>query len=169
MKKIFLLRHAKSDWQSAYQSDHDRPLAKRGVRAAELIGRFLTAIEQPPDSIVTSSAIRARRTVELAAEAGRWTCPIRVTRNLYDATPEAVLREIAEEASAHQALLIAGHQPTFSEVASLLVGGGYLALVTAALMRVDLEIDRWSDIDVGAGVLAWSVTPKLLERAGLPR
>ncbi|MCP4655696.1 MAG: histidine phosphatase family protein [bacterium] len=169
MKKLYLLRHAKSDWQSACESDHDRPLARRGVRAARLMGRFLTAIEQPPDSIVTSSALRARRTVELAAEAGQWSCPIRVTRHLYDATPESILREIAGEADTHQALLIAGHQPTFSEVGSVLVGGGDLAMVTAALVRIDLEIDRWSDVDVGAGVLAWSVTPKLLERAGLPQ
>ncbi len=168
MKKLYLLRHAKSDWQSAYDRDHDRPLARRGVRAAGLMGRLLTAIEQPPDSIVTSSALRARRTVELAAEAGKWTCPIRVTPELYEANPEAVFREIAGEADSHQALMIVGHQPTFSEAASLLVGGGHLAMVTAALVRIDLEIERWSDVDAGAGVLVWSVPPKLLERAGLP-
>jgi len=169
MKKLFLLRHAKSDWQAAYDSDHERPLAKRGVRAARLMGRFLTAIGEPPEAIVTSSARRARTTVELAAKAGKWRCPIRVTRNLYDAGPEAVLHEIAGEADVHESLLVAGHQPTFSEVASLLVGGGHVAMVTAALVRIDLEIDHWSELDAGDGILAWSVTPKLLERAGLPR
>ena len=78
MKRIFLLRHGKSDWNAPYSTDHERPLKGRGVRAARTIGRFLAETDEEPDVIVSSSAVRALSTAELAAEAGSWRCEIRV-------------------------------------------------------------------------------------------
>ena len=66
MRTLLLLRHAKSDWDASYADDHERPLAKRGKKAAALIGRHLAATGQVPDRVVSSTAVRAADTVRRA-------------------------------------------------------------------------------------------------------
>ncbi|MBI4601373.1 MAG: histidine phosphatase family protein [Planctomycetes bacterium] len=161
MKTLILFRHGKSDWSTEADRDHDRNVSKRGRKAARTMGRLLELAGQAPDSAVTSSAVRARTTVELAVEAGSWACPVRVTRALYEATPFAVLEEVRAEPDATERLLLAGHEPSLSELASLLVGGGALRFPTACMARIDLAIERWKDAAYGKGVLVWLVPPKL--------
>ena len=72
MKTVYLLRHGKSDWNSGH-ADHDRILAPRGEDAAHRVGRFLAAIDQVPDRVVSSTAVRACTTAELATQAGHLT------------------------------------------------------------------------------------------------
>lgn len=165
VKKLYVLRHAKSDWNEPAAGDHQRPLAKRGVKAAELMGRFLRSVGQVPDAVATSSAVRARTTVELMARAGDWTCPVHVTRTFYESRPEDVLRHVRTFTDEHESLMLAGHEPTWSALVQLL-SGARVRMVTAALARIDLGVDRWADVEPGSGVLVWLVPPKLLERAG---
>ncbi len=132
MLTLLVLRHGKADWDASFESDHDRPLAKRGRRAASLVGEFLHAMELIPDSVITSSAVRVRTTVEIAAEAGSWDCGIRVTDSFYDATPGQILEEVQAEAESTKTLLIAGHEPTWSTLVRLLIGGGAVSFPTAA-------------------------------------
>jgi phosphohistidine phosphatase len=163
MKTLILFRHGKSDWEEGEgKEDHDRPLSKRGVKAAQTMGKFLSLARAEPDSIVTSSAERARSTVELAADAGSWECPMRVTRALYEAAPERVLREIQAEPAKTKTLLLGGHEPTWSELVSLLVGGGRVRIPTACMARVDFEVESWKGVAFGKGLLVWVVPPKLL-------
>lgn len=161
-----LLRHGKSDWGMDIESDHDRILAPRGEKAARLVGRTLTASELVPDRVVTSSAVRARTTAELAVEAGDWSCPMRVTRDLYGTSVAGALdivRRQDEEPGADRLLLV-GHEPTWSGLASGLIGGGRLAVVTACLVVVDLGVDRWADIELGRGELRLLVAPRWLKK-----
>jgi phosphohistidine phosphatase len=164
---LLLLRHAKSDWNAPYNHDHDRPLANRGEKAARLVGRFLSEIGMAPQSALTSSAVRARATVELAAEAGNWDCPIRVCEGLYQASPEAVLAEIGREPESTETLLAVGHEPTWSRLASRVAGGGQLRYPTAALVCVRFDLASWVEVTDAIGELLWFVTPKLLQRAGV--
>lgn len=167
MKRIYLLRHAKSDWEADYEADHERPLNKRGRGAAQQMGRFLTVVGQTPDLVVTSSAVRAADTVELAMSAGSWSCPVEVTRDLYASSPSAVMHLVQTFAGSHDRLLLVGHEPTWSELASALIGGGHVKLPTAALARIDFDVEGWAEVEFGAGILTWVVTPKLLARLGL--
>lgn len=166
MRCLYLLRHAKSDWEVGSSSDHDRPLARRGRDAARLVGRFLTELGQEPDSVVTSTALRARMTAKLAVEGGGWTSSIRSVDDLYLPTPAAV-RTVARSAGADvERLMIVGHEPAWSEAVGLFVGGASVRMVTAALARLDFQGDDWSRIDFGDATLAWMITPKLLGAVG---
>ena len=167
MKRIYLLRHGKSDWDAGYGTDHDRPLKNRGGRAARLMGRFLRATDQVPDAIVSSSAVRALTTAQLAAEAGDWGCEPRVEPAIYEATRSTVLDLIRGLDADLDSVLIAGHQPTFSEVTGSLVGSAQFRFPTAALACVDVPVARWDAVEFGRGMLVWFVTPKLLAGAGL--
>lgn len=164
MKHLYFLRHAKSDWSAGFSSDHERPLAPRGEHAASEIGRFLTAIDQEPESVIASTAARARSTAELAKEAGGWKTEIETSRDFYEAVPGTLLLTIRRQPDEISRLLLVGHQPTWSEAVGLFVGGAEVKMVTAALARVDLGIERWEDAAFGRGVMCWLVTPKLLAR-----
>lgn len=161
MRILFLLRHGKSDADAGAEGDEDRPLAKRGRKAAKFVGRFLRLARQAPDSAVSSSALRARETVEIAVREGGWGCPIRTTRALYESDPSRVLAEIRSEPDSTQRLLLAGHEPTWSELASRLVGGGSLRVPTACVIRIDFDVDSWREVDFGAGELVWLIPPKI--------
>ncbi|MGH9379964.1 MAG: SixA phosphatase family protein [Thermoanaerobaculia bacterium] len=160
--RLLLLRHAKSDWDAAYDHDHDRPLARRGVRDARLIGRFLTAAGQAPDLAIHSTAIRATRTAELAAEAGGWSCPVHATGELYEADFMALLSVVHHADPAATRLLLVGHQPLWSIAAARLIGGGAIRLPTAAVACIRFEVSDWRSVTEGSGELAWLITPKLL-------
>ncbi|MCH9647825.1 MAG: phosphohistidine phosphatase SixA [Deltaproteobacteria bacterium] len=162
MKRLFILRHAKSDWHTAYGGDFDRPLSSRGRRDAERMGEWLQRLGQTPDKVLSSAAVRTRRTVELLTQAGGWACPVEFRQELYDASVETVLRHLQEQNASVSSLLLCGHQPTVSELVERLTGGGSVRFPTAAIARLDLDISTWSQAVAGSSVLAWLVTPKIL-------
>ncbi len=164
MKQLYLFRHAKSDWRAAYDSDHARPLSKRGVRSAGLMGRFLNRLGLEPDLALTSTAVRARHTTELAQQAGEWNCPLVLCEEFYASTPAAVLAVVQRQESSLSRLLLTGHEPTWSGLVAELTGGNEPRMVTAAMARIDLPIDDWTDLRSGQGTLIWLVSPKLLRR-----
>jgi phosphohistidine phosphatase len=162
VRALILLRHGKSDWEADYADDRARPLARRGRKAAKTIGRFLTKAGQVPDAAVTSPALRAEDTLRLAMKAGGWTCPVRTAAALYGAGVSGLLGEIRQEPDATALLLAVGHEPTWSDAITAFIGGGSVRLPTAALARVDFDVDRWEGIRPGTGELAWILPPRLL-------
>ena len=162
MKTILLLRHGKSDWDADYIGDHSRPLAERGEKGARKMGRFLTTARVSPDRALSSTAERARQTLAIAAEAGGWTGPARITDALYEATPQSILAEIQTEDDAAQTLIVVGHEPTHSGLVSLLIGGGRVEMKTAAVARIDVPVERWANVAAGRGTLAFLLPPSAL-------
>jgi phosphohistidine phosphatase len=163
MRTLLVMRHAKSDWGEAFSSDHERPLAPRGIKAARRMGRFLSEAGTPPELVVTSTAVRALTTAELAAEAGSWGCSIVTDAALYASDPERVLGVVAEVDPEVSRLLIAGHEPTWSGLVRQLIGGGSVRMPTAAVACLDLADGGWADLAPGSCVLRWLVTPKMLK------
>jgi phosphohistidine phosphatase len=157
------MRHAKSDWCADFENDHERPLAPRGIEAAKLMGRFVADSGSEPALVLTSTALRARQTVELAAEAGGWASSIRTTAVFYGGDPEEVVRAIID-ADPPDRLLVAGHEPTWSSLVSLLIGGGAIRMPTAAVACLRFPEARWQDLLSIRGQLHWLVTPSLLRR-----
>ena len=168
MKRILLFRHGKSNWDVDYEADHDRPLAKRGHKAASLMGRYLASLDQVPDRVICSSALRAKETVRLAAKAGKWSCPITITEDLYDASVEQVTELIRKSRDSLNSILLAGHEPTWSLLAGRLIGKANLKFPTAAMARIDLAVTSWKEAQFGKGTLIWMVSPKLLAGIGWP-
>jgi len=161
MRSLYVLRHGKSDWPAGGR-DHERPLKQRGRDAARRMGRVLTLNEQAPDLVLSSSAERARRTAELAREAGEWDAPLEVRSELYEATPGEVVAVVHEAGPEVRRVLVVGHQPTCGALVAILTGGADPSFPTAALARIDFEGATWSCVEPGRGRLAWLVTPKLL-------
>jgi len=164
-KTILFLRHGKSDWNADFGTDHARPLAPRGVESARRVGGWLAGIDLKPDLVLTSDAVRARSTVELAAAAGRWSCPIELRPQFYGGSPSTLVRALQGLDDALATVLLAGHEPTWSHTVADLAGGGNVRFPTAAVACLG-HAGSWAALAPGRCELRWLVTPKLLERAG---
>jgi phosphohistidine phosphatase len=112
------MRHAKSDYPPGV-ADHDRPLARRGIREAGLAGDWLRANADAVDGVLCSTATRARETLANT----RIDAPVRFTERLYDATPGIMIEEINTVSDGVRTLLVVGHEPTMSAMALGLAGG----------------------------------------------
>jgi len=159
MRRLILMRHAKSDWSAAYGSDHDRPLSERGVRAATTMGSVLMRAGLIPEYAITSSAIRARTTLELAREAGDWDTAIEVTRALYGTSPGGALHVASNAPQEVTTLMLVGHEPTWSAVAHHLTGGS-VEVKTATVVGIDLYVDGWHRLPAVNGALAFVLQPR---------
>ncbi len=152
-----MMRHAKSDWEANFGSDHDRPLNDRGVRSARLMGRVLAAQGLAPDLVISSTAIRARSTAELAIEAGEWDAALQLDRSLYESGPTGVI-ETASTAPDVARLMLVGHQPTWSMVVTTLTGDPAV-MKTATVAVIDLDLASWTSLPGARGSLSRVLTP----------
>ena len=145
MKTLLILRHAKSSWDQPGLRDHDRPLNPRGRRDAPRMGRFLVARDFVPDRILSSTAVRARTTAELAAaEFGR-DVEIETTSELYHASPDAYVDVVEAMGGAEERLMVVGHNPGITSLVwQLTAEGEYMP--TAALAAVELDIEDWAEL-----------------------
>lgn len=158
MKQLLAMRHAKSDWEAVYDTDYDRPLNRRGVRSAELMGRLLAARKLVPDLVITSSAVRARDTAQLAIDAGGWDCEIRLEPDFYGTGAREVVG-IAAGAPDVDRLMVVGHQPTWSMVVQA-VSGEFVDMKTAAVAVIDVPIETWADLPGTRGELVELFYPR---------
>lgn len=161
MLSLILFRHGKSDWEANYDTDHDRPLAERGRASARCMGRFLAQTRQLPDLAVSSSAKRARDTLGLATDAGRWQCPVRIDRALYETTPMGTLAWLNQLNEPCGRVLLVGHEPTWSALASQLIGDATIRVPTGAMLRLDLAAAEWPAVSFGTAELRWLMPPKV--------
>jgi phosphohistidine phosphatase len=160
---LLVLRHGKSDWGAEYGGDAERPLAKRGRRAAKTIGRHLARVGPRPTLALTSPAVRARDTLERVLAAAGFDCPTGVAESFYGHGTGAVLEELGRLEGSPDVVLVVGHEPTWSELIAA-VTGSYVRFPTAALARLDFDAD-WARLGSEGAVLTWLVLPRELEAA----
>ncbi len=167
MKQILLLRHAKSSWTDEGVDDFDRPLAKRGLKDAPLLGKFVRKIGRQPDIIVSSPAKRAEQTAVLFLEAARCSEDILTwEKDLYFGSPSDYLKTIQQLPSNIERVLLVGHNPLMEAVSSSLIGGSNktsLRMPTAAMISVSSYSPSWKQINWGTCELNWMVIPKVLK------
>lgn len=154
------MRHAKSDWSHGGLADHDRPLNKRGRRAARTMGRVLARLDAVPDHIITSSAVRAATTARLAMEAGGWSSTVEETGELYETSVEGALRVAAGAPATAESLMLVGHEPTWGGLVAHLCGGT-VQVKTATVVAIDCYAYDWPDLLMTAGELAFVLQPRL--------
>jgi phosphohistidine phosphatase len=171
MLTLSLLRHAKSSWDDPGLSDFDRPLAKRGVKAARRMGAFMAEKGLAPDLVLCSSAERARATLALVLpELPRAPHRVLFEDGLYLAEAGPLLKRLRRLPKGVRHVLLVGHNPGLEDLVLELVGKGSadeLAALrakfpTAALAVVEFEQKSWRDIEPGSGRLALFMTPARL-------
>ncbi|MBN7785925.1 histidine phosphatase family protein [Ponticoccus gilvus] len=158
MKRLILMRHAKSDWKTG-QEDHDRPLNARGRRAATVLGDWLRQNGQLPDAVLSSSAMRTRETLDrLQIKAQATFDP---TLYLADSS---VLESVLKRATGERVLML-GHNPGIGDFAAELMERPvdhprFQVYPTGATLIADFDIDHWQDLHLGTGRLVDFIVPR---------
>jgi phosphohistidine phosphatase len=166
MKRLYLLRHAKSSWKDTTLLDHDRPLAGRGRRAAKAIGRHLREQSIEPQLVLCSSARRARETLERLALA---VSTVRVEDDLYAASATQLLDRLHDVPDTVESVMLIGHNPGLQELALDLARPSSVTddlaakYPTAALATLQFTVSTWCDLDRESGELVALVRPRDLE------
>jgi phosphohistidine phosphatase len=164
-RRLVLIRHAKA---TAGASDHERPLAGRGVVDAAALGRWLVASGVAPDYVVVSTALRARQTWEVVAGGLRSTPAVVADDRVYGNTVDDLL-EIIHGAPADAAcVVLVGHNPSMAELAGGLDDGAGDSVARTAVARsyptsgvacFDVEAE-WEQLQLGDATLTHFAAPR---------
>jgi phosphohistidine phosphatase len=149
MRTVFIMRHGKSRWDEEGIPDIGRKLSARGKHDAHALGEILALSESAPDRTVASPARRATGTAKRVARAWGYDGQIVVDERLYEGTREGCLTLLRQLNQAVGSVLLVGHNPHLEEMA-LLLGGRALSMGTCTVARIDVPIDRWSELRLPA-------------------
>lgn len=168
MKRIILLRHAKSSWNVAGLSDHERPLNKRGKAASPKIGSWLQSNGYLPDLILCSTAIRAQETVDRLGFPEQ--VPVVYAKHLYLADPMHLLQALRGVEDQHDCVMITGHQPGLSTFARLLspdaapnCAQAFEHFPTAAAGVFQTDNKTWGQLEAGQAAFIDFAKPRDLD------
>lgn len=172
MRRLILLRHAKTEADAPSGRDHDRRLDPRGLSDAAEVGGWLAAQRLLPEVVLVSDATRTRQTWDIVeAEFDGLPQPlVSHLPELYAAGPTQLLQSIRSTGEHPSRLLVIGHNPGLHELALGLVAADDAAgrhalsgnLPTSGIVVIDFPIDHWGDVSFGGGKLARFVSPKTL-------
>lgn len=160
MKTLYVLRHAKASWDNPDWSDFERPLNKRGLEEAQFIGASIYERGLQPELIISSPAKRAKQTAVLVKELAEVSRAVEFDERIYEASPLTLFNLIREFDDKFDAILTIGHNPGFEDLVRMLTGET-LTMSTAALAKINLEIESWKDVETGANTLEFAILPKL--------
>jgi phosphohistidine phosphatase len=122
------------------------------------MGRALRLAHRVPDLVLTSPAARATATVDMAAEAGEWDARVETIEEFYGGGPGHVI-DVLRGVEDVERVAVVGHEPSWSGLVSLLIGGGAVRMPTAAVAA--LEVPVWHGVAPGSGRLVWLLVPRL--------
>ena len=172
MRRLMLLRHAKTERAEPGERDRERKLTKRGRSDAPVIGAYLSHHKMTPDLVLVSPATRTRETWALLQTAFAKSPRARDEERIYNASAHGLFNLVAESEAA-SCLLLIGHNPGLHELALQLIASGDIEarerlsenLPTSGLAVIDFSINDWSRLHPRSGRLEHFVTPRLLAAA----
>ncbi|MDO1448995.1 histidine phosphatase family protein [Rhodocytophaga aerolata] len=162
MKKLFLIRHAKSSWDDASLPDEERPLNKRGKKDAPLMGSLLRKQGITPDLIISSPAKRAFSTAKkMAKELAYPKDHILTFDKLYLSSPAALLEVIKSQPAEVRTLLVFGHNPELTQLVPLLCDHPIDSIPTSGVVSITFQTDTWQKIEKMNGRFDFFDYPKM--------
>lgn len=164
MKRLIVIRHAKSSRDDPGLADFERPLNKRGKRDAPRMGRFLRGEGLVPDRVITSPALRAITTARAIVACLGEAPPSPVEEPaVYGADVEDLLGVVRALPGKAARVFLVGHNPGLQDLVNLLTRDALPHLATCGVVDLALDIDTWQDTDAGCGTLLGYTSPKMLK------
>lgn len=161
MKKLFLIRHAKSGWDDSSLADEDRPLNKRGKKDAPFMGSLLRKQGVTPDLIISSPAKRAYSTAKKMAKATSYPPDhIQTFEKLYLSSSDALLEVIHSQPAEVRTLMLVGHNPELTELVPLLCGEPIDNVPTCGIVCISFLTDTWQAVNKGNSRFEYFDFPK---------
>ena len=141
-RRLIVMRHAKSSWGSSAQSDHARPLNKRGQRDAPVMGRRLVELDWSPNLVLSSDAARTRETYALMSPALDRVQRVEYLEAFYNNGAPALRATVGEVPDIFTTVLALGHNPCWEEVVHWLSGES-IVMTTANCALLECDADDW--------------------------
>lgn len=170
MKRLVLLRHAKSSWDDPSLADFDRPLAPRGRVATTRLARYMRETALSFDLVLCSGAERARETWGRIAEAIGSNAPTEYEDSLYLAGSGSLMTRLSMLDPEVNAVLVVGHNPDLEMLAQRLCRDGTGDALrrleekypTGGLTEIALDCENWPDLEDSCGTLTSFIVPREL-------
>ncbi|OHB31453.1 MAG: hypothetical protein A2X84_11825 [Desulfuromonadaceae bacterium GWC2_58_13] len=148
MRRLTLIRHAKSSWKDKSLSDFERPLNKRGRQNAAEMGKRLAERHFQPDMMITSPARRALATSWIIAGEVDWPVERLILEpRFYEADVATLTKVIRNLDDRWRHVVLLGHNPAFTDLANELAGTAIENIPTCGILELALEIERWSQTE----------------------
>jgi len=161
MKKLIIVRHAKSSWDFPELSDYDRPLNRRGKKNAPEMGKRLASRGILPDMIISSPAKRAAATAKrIAMEIGYSIKDIKKEPLFYHGSMNDIINVVKSSSNKISTLMIFGHNPDLTTVTNSLTGSDIYNIPTCGIAEIDFDISAWNEIEKNIGTLVNFDYPK---------
>lgn len=143
VRRLIVLRHAKSDWDSDAASDHERPLNARGRRDSPRVGRRLVELGWSPELVLSSDAVRAVETWRRMADAFD-EVPLRLVPSFYLAGPDVVCEALSDLPAELGTVMVVGHNPGWEQLVERLTGKER-TVTTANAILLTLDASSWAE------------------------
>lgn len=170
MKRLIILRHAKSSWDDSSLSDFDRPLNERGIKAARRMGVEVKNRSMGFDQVLASPAVRVRETLDRVAEGSGDRFDVEFDERIYMASADALLDIVRGILDDSKAPLLVGHNPGLEQMLARLTSDDVRGLrdkvlgkyPTGALAVVELPAEHWREVEEGSGEIVELILPREL-------
>ena len=159
MKKLFILRHAKSDWGDENLDDFDRPLNEKGIKDCALVGKYLKQKNKKIDIILSSPALRAHTTAKLLAKELDFNKNIMQNQYIYEPFVAAIQELISYIHDDNDTAILVGHNPGVSTLAYMLCDSRE-ELKTASIVEISFSCDSWMDVNKNNATFISYTKPK---------
>jgi len=146
-RTLFIIRHAKSSWEIETISDIDRPLKLKGIRDAYDMARRIKINHEIPNMLISSPAIRALHTADIFARVLEVKYSyLKIDERIYGSGVGVIKKILSEQDSIIKNIMIFGHNPDFSELATVLSGNEFVELPTCGICRITFKAPDWKSI-----------------------
>jgi phosphohistidine phosphatase len=145
MKKLYIIRHAKSSWDDMQLDDFDRGLNKRGRINAPMMAERLKKKDVMPDIILCSKAKRAKKTAKNIASGIGFSKKIKYDDAIYEALPNTLHRKIKKIKNKHDTAFLIGHNPELNMVAEDFVDFNE-NIVTCGIVEIEFDCKSWGEV-----------------------
>lgn len=145
MKRLYIIRHAKSSWKDLSLDDFDRPLNKRGQRDAPFMGKVLKDLHVKPDIILSSPARRAKTTAQIIAKKVKYDKEILFIDEIYEASAVTLHRILTKVDDENRVVFLFGHNPGLNELLEEYVDVDE-NIPTCGIATIEFDVKSWSEI-----------------------
>lgn len=164
MKKLFIVRHAKSSWDYPHLEDDQRPLLEKGKKRTKLVIDYLLDNNVNVDLIVSSHAVRALETARILAHALQYPMErIEVHKNFYYYDKDGLFNIFFDMPDEVNSIMIVGHNPTLTNFANHFLSRKIDWLPTSGIISLKFDAGKWTDIPTAKSSLDFYITPRMMK------
>jgi len=161
MKTLYLIRHAKSDWNNPELTDFERTLNKRGLKEVPFMAEKLNELAFNPDHIICSSSKRTRTTAKLICKEINYPLnDVCFDPSIYEASLTTLIAIINLLPNNKDEIAIIGHNPSITNLSNYLTNDHIANMPTCSIVKIELEIDNWNEIVREIGIQKFFIYPK---------